>query len=461
METTIAVNGETAFDCIVCGGGMSGIAAAVTAARNGLKTALVEQSGALGGVAVNSGINHLLGGRYYNKKTGRVERKIGGVFDELTDRLISIGGAIEPDTIDVQNNPHGWYPRMAAGIPFDGNRMKLFLDTICLEEGIEPYLQTRIISLQRYEKRVVSLTAHNKSGLFSLRGDVIIDATGDADIAAMAGCSYQKGREEDGLMTPASLEFHVDQVDREALLAYQNEHQSPKLVEIIEDLKHKGIWDFPFEIFVTVQLNEPDVFLVNTLRQTGVDGTDGKDITRGLIEGRRDVYKLHDIMKKYFPGFSSSRVRYIGESLGIRETRRINDLAHVSIEDAASGKTYEDCVARTTYNFDLPDPKKPSHDPMMGDAKKPNAERKHLAIEVPYGVMVPDEVENLIVTGRAVSVDREVLGALRVMGPCMLLGQAAGTAAAAAFREEIPFAEVDGKIVRSRLIDAGCLLGEL
>lgn len=102
----------------------------------------------------------------------------------------------------------------------------------------------------------------------------------------------------------------------------------------------------------------------------------------------------------------------------------------VTVDDAMSGKRYEDCVAATTYNFDLPDPLKPSYDPMMGDAKRPNAKRKHVVIQIPYRSLLPKEVDNLIVAGRCISAEREVLGAIRVMGPCMMMGQAAGTAAA-------------------------------
>jgi hypothetical protein len=455
---SIPVHHEETYDCIVCGGGMSGIAAAIAASRGGLRVAIIEQMGAFGGVGTSCGVNHLLGGRYYYEDTGKIERKVGGIFDEISDRLIREGGAIDPDRIDIQRNPHGWYPRMVSGIPFDGNRMKQLLDTICLEEHIQPFLNTRIIGLQKEDDVITGLLANNKSGNFLLKGSMVIDATGDADIAAFAGCPFKKGRDEDGLMTPASLEFHVDRVDKDAYLDYQNAHSSPKLVEIIEDLQKRGIWDFPFTIFIAVQLNDPDVFLVNTIRQVGIDGTSGESITTGLMEGRRDIYRLHEIMKQHFPGFAQSRIRYIAEAIGIRETRRIDGLAYVTVEDALQGRRYPDCIGRTTYNFDLPDPKKPSYDPMMGSAATPNAKRENIVIEVPYGTLVPKGVGNLIVAGRSASVDREVLGPLRVMGPSMLLGQAAGTAAALCISSNIEFGQLDGCVLRNRLIDEGCLL---
>ena len=458
MEVNIPLRGSRTFDCVVCGGGLSGIAAAIAASRAGLKTALIEGAGTFGGVAVISGVNHLLGGRYYQESTGVMEKTVGGIFDELAGIMIAEGTAIDPETIDPHNNPHGWYPRMAAGIPFDGNAMKRILDAFIISEGVVPMLDTRIIGVQSAGDRIENVIVNNKSGNIIVKADCFIDATGDADIAAMAGARFDQGRETDHLTTPVSLEFHVDQVDRDELLNYQNMHSSPKLVEIIERLKEEGIWDFPFEIFVTVQLNDPDVFLVNTLRDIKVDGTDGDAVTTALIKGRADVFKLHAIMKQYFPGFARSRIRFIADHLGVRETRRIRGTAHVTLEDAKDGRRYEDGIARTTYNFDLPDPERPSYDPMMGDAKHPDASRSHTSIEVPYGVIVPQDFRNLLVTGRAVSVDREVLGPLRVMGPCMMLGEAAGTAAGLAVQDGLDCRDIDGKKLHERLIANGVLL---
>jgi len=458
MKYTIDVLEKESFDCIVCGGGISGITAAISAARFGLSVAIIEQMGCFGGTATNSRVCQMLGGRKYQEQTGKMDRKIGGLFDEMTDRLISRGEGIDPDTIDVNWNPYGWYPRMAAGIPIDGEKFKCLLDDMIVEEKVRPYLFTRVVETLVNNEAITSILLHNKSGFFSLKSKYFIDATGDADVAVLSGCSTVKGREKDGLMTPATLIFHADNVDGDALVAYQNANNSPKLVEIIDELRTKGIWDFPFDIFITVQLNDKDVFMVNTLRQVGIDGTDGDSITRGMIDGRRDTQTLFKLMKEHFPGFGNARIRLVAETIGIRETRRIIGLNYVTLHDALEGKCYPDCICRTTYNFDLPDPLKPSYDPMMGSGAHPNAERQYETIEVPYGVMIPDKVNNLLVTGRAVSVDHEVLGSLRVMGPCMLLGQAAGTSAALAFKESTTFPAVDGITLRKKLIEDGCLL---
>lgn len=446
------------YDLVVCGGGMAGFSAAVSAARKGVRTAVIERFGCLGGTATSCGVNHLLAGRKYNEQTGKMDRKVGGLFDELTDRLISQGGAIEPNTIDIHFNPFGWYPRMAAGIPFDAEQMKVMLEDMCLAEKVDIYYFTSFVDTIVEGDRISKLILHNKSGLFCIKTALVADATGDADVAHASGCHMLKGRAEDGLMTPATLELHVEHVDWKAYVEYQNQNNSPKLVEIINRLKKSGDWTFPFEIFIAVQLTEPDVFMVNTLRQVGVDGTDGNSVTKAMIEGRRDNFKLFEMMKKTFPGFANARIRKISESIGIRETRRIDGQYLVTKEDALGGKSFDDCIASTTYNFDLPDPERPSYDPMMGNAANPNAKREHDVIQIPYRSLLPKKVKNLITAGRCISVEREVLGPVRIMGPCVGMGQAAGTASCLALEKDCDYSLVDVESLRAILIKDGCLL---
>lgn len=452
------ISTQKTYDLLVCGGGMTGFAAAVTAARHGLKTAIIEKMGCLGGVATSCGVNQFLAGRKYDEQTGTIVRKVGGIFDELTDRLIAQGDAIEPDTIDINFNPHGWYPRMVAGIPFDHEKLKILLDEMCQEAGVDLYYFTNIIDVHVEDKRLSHIIVHNKSGLFALRAGCFVDATGDADVAFLSGCRTIKGRLGDHLMTPATLEMHVEGVDWKAYVEYQNAHQSPKLVELIKPLKESGEWNFFTDIFIAIQLTEQDVFMVNTIRQKGVDGTDGNSLTQAMIEGRKENLKLFEIMKAHFPGFGQARIRKIFEHVGIRETRRIVGRHTVTLEEALQGKTYDDCVASTTYNFDLPDPIIQSYDPMMGAVTNPHDKREHETIQIPYRSMLPQPMTNLIVAGRCVSVEREVLGAVREMGPCMGMGHAAGLASSLAVQDGVEYPAVDTRKLQKMLIEERCLL---
>lgn len=457
MKHTIETSRTDDFDFVVCGGGSAGFAAAVAAARKGLKTAIVEQQGCLGGVATVGGINYFLGGRKLQEATGKHLRVVGGIFDEVTDALIAQHAAVEPNSINLKFNPFGWYPRMASGISFDEVALKSLMDDMCAQYHIRVYYNTGLIDSVLDGEKIQSVIVHNKDGFVNLRAPFFADCTGDADLVAMSGGRYEMGRREDGLMTPASLEMHVENVDGDALVNYQNEHQSPKLVEIIERLKAEGIWTFPYEIFVTMQLLEKDVFLVNTIRQVGVDGTSEQSLSGALARGRKENLELFGIMKEHFPGFQNARIRKICDWIGVRETRRIIGLYTVTVADALAGKQYEDCVAATTYNFDLPDPLKPSYDPMMGDGKKPNALRKHTVIQIPYRSLLPASITNLSVAGRCVSAEREVLGAIRVMGPCMQTGQAVGTATAQAFQQGVSLKDIDVNKLQETLWKDGVL----
>ena len=445
------------FDVLVCGSGPAGLAAALQAARCGLRVGLIEREGCFGGNMTAGLVCHLLGGRRWNKDLHRMEREVGGLFDEITDELIAEGNAVDPDTIDAEHdNPYGWYPRMAAGIPCDVEALKRKLDRKILEAGVRPFLLTTVIGAEVKDRRIQRIFASDQSGLRAFAADTVIDATGDAQVAWLAGCACRKGREEDGLMTPATLMAHVDRVDLRKYVDYQNAHRSPKLIEIIRDLQAKGVWRFPFEIFIAVKLNGDDVCMLNTVRQVGVDGTSADSLTRAMIEGREVTEELLEIMHRYFPGFENARIRTVANRIGIRESRRIDGRSYVTLEDANLGKTYPDQVIRTTYNFDLPDPKRPSFDPMLGSVENPNAERKHVGIQIPYGCLLPRELENLVVCGRCISVSREVLGPSRVTGPAMMGGQAAGFAAVIARETGGPADAVDGRQIRKRMMDAGC-----
>lgn len=457
MNHTINIRNEIDFEFVVCGGGPAGIAAALSAARNGLKTVIIERTGCLGGVAVNAGVNFLLAGRKLHPETNEHVRVIGGIFDEITDRLIAEGKAIEPNDTDFDFNPFGWYPRMASGISFDETSMKILLDKLCEECGVEIFYQTEIVDAIKEGEILKSVIVHNKSGFIKVNGEYFADCTGDADVVYLAGCPHKQGREEDGLMTPASVEMHLDHVDGKELVEYQNKYKSPKFVEIIDRLKDEGIWDISSEIIVCMQLVEPDVFLINTNRLYGVCGTSGKSVSKALMDGRKVNLKLYHMLREYFPGFKNAKIRKICDTVGIRETRRIEGLTEITIENALGGAKYPDTIAATTYNFDLPDPLKVSVDPMMGDVRNPKAEREHVVIRIPYRSLVPKECDNLIVAGRCISCDRHVLGAARIMGPCMQTGQAAGMAAAMAKENGCSFANVDVEQLRQKLWDAGVI----
>ncbi|MFO7636477.1 MAG: FAD-dependent oxidoreductase [Clostridia bacterium] len=440
------------YDFIAVGGGPSGVAAAVSAARRGLRTALVEKSGCLGGMATAGGVHHLLGGLLYDESSRRYRYNVGGLFREISDTLIQRGKAVDPHTIDRSRNPMGWFPSLAAGIAFDPEEMKCLLDTLCLEAGVDVYLLTQAVDAILEKNHIRGLTAVNKSGLFGMEAPFYGDFTGDGDLAFWTGCSMVLG-DKDGGMAPASLGMCVEHVDGEAMLSYIENNNEPRFRSLIASLRRQGIWRFPFDVFICIRLDKADVYMINTLRQVGIDGTCGDSLTRGMMEGRRDNMELFHIMKDHFPGFSDARIRSISQDPGIRETRRIQGEYVLRVEDVTSGEEVPDCVALSSYGWDLPDPKRPSHQPMEGRG----GEIKGGLVRIPYRALVPRPVENLVMAGRCISVERDVLGPVRVMGPCMGTGQAAGLATLLAFRHDIPYREVDAGELAYELDLDGCI----
>ena len=221
--------------------------------------------------------------------------------------------------------------------------------------------------------------------------------------------------------------------------------------QIIEKLKESGAWPFPYEIFISVMLMEKDVFMINTIRQVGVDGTLAEDISLATVLGRSENFKLWEIAKKHFPGFENSRIRAIAPSIGIRETRRLSGEYTLSAEDIICGRKFDDSVAVSGYGFDLPHPKKPSYQPHE------KTQRKSPFTEIPYRCLLPKEISNLIVAGRCISAERDALGPLRVMGVCIAQGEAAGAALYLALKNKTSFKDVDTEKLKNLLREHGCI----
>lgn len=444
------------YDVVVCGGGPSGCAAALAAKREGLKTLLIEGTGQLGGMAVTGLVSHWLGGR-----TQEGEWVVGGLFKSLAEEATKRGYAILPSLKEGKKyHPYGWYNWFIHGIPLDPFSIDLFMDEKMEKAEIEVLLHTQVVDALINEKTISHIIIYNRSGVQAIKTKAVIDATGNAEIAVKSYCETIKGRKEDGKMTPASLVFHVYNVDQEALTKYIEKEQDPKLRGLINQLKEKKEWDFPYDIFIATQLIEKGEFYINTNRLTGVDGTDGSSISEGMRSGRKEIHKLMEIFRKYIPGFEDARIKTIAPQMGIRETRRIIGNFVLTVEDLAQDQTFNDCIGFSMYGWDLPDPENPSIQPFASDeiSGYKYKIKKGLSTPLPYRMMLPRPVKNLICPGRAVSVEGQVLGPVRVMAPCMAMGEAAGMAASQVIKKDISFSEINIEKLRIKLRNVGAIV---
>ncbi|MCF7838657.1 MAG: FAD-dependent oxidoreductase [Candidatus Marinimicrobia bacterium] len=445
-----------AYDVVVCGGGPAGCAAAIAAARQGLQALLVEGQGQLGGMGTSGLVSHWLGGRANNCR----DWVVGGIFKELSLAGVERGVALLPQPEpDGGVCPHGWKPRgqLVAGVPFDAFGMAALLDDVVAAAGAEVLFCTRAVDVVKDGDTITHVILHNKSGFQAAAAKAVIDATGDADVAALSGCPTLLGREEDRLMTPVTLQMHMDHVDAAALKAYVNARSQNgyRWLDEIQALMKQGEWPFSYDRLISVQLTEEDTFMVNTSRLTGFDGTDGASISRAMVQGRRESLQLLAILRKHFVGFEHARIKAIAPLLGVRETRRIVGDFQLTVADVLAGRDFADTIGYSAYGWDLPDPKRPSHQPMHEKKVKTPA-----LTPIPYRVLLPRGCANLICPGRAVHVERDVLGPLRVMAPCMAMGEAAGVAAAQVVRSPAAFAGVDFAALRAELRRRGAVVSQ-
>ncbi len=436
------------YDVIICGGGAAGITAALSAAGTGLKTLVLEAQGQLGGNATSGHVSHWLGGRLQDCERWAVK----GLFKEMVEEAAEEGFALIPKDLPGKKlSPHGWGRGiLTAGIPFDPFAMAAYLDRKTAAADIDILLHTQAVDIRVEDNRISHVIIFNKSGLAAVPVSAVIDSTGDADMASRGGCSTVKGREEDGLMTPSTLVFHVDGVDQETLSEYIHKNNSRRFREKIKELRKTNDWPFPYDIFISVQLQEPGTMMINTCRLVGIDGTDGKSLAKGMAEGREETRKLIAIMNKHIPGFEKARVKTVAPMLGIRETRRIMGDFVLKVSDVNAGTSFDDTIGFSSYVWDLPDPKRPSVNPEHGKQRE--------VTPIPYRILVPDKIENIICPGRVVSVEQPVLGPLRVMAPCMAMGEAAGLAAGQVIRDNKTFSSIDIEQLRDKLKKNGAVV---
>jgi len=279
-----------------------------------------------------------------------------------------------------------------------------------------------------------------------------VDATGDADVAFRAGCPVEVGREEDRLTSPLTTIFVVEDVDSMAFEDYCTRTGDNRLRKIIAAIREKETWHFPFEIIICCEMLKRGRYFINTLRQTGWNGADADALTRASIEGRQQAQQLLEVMRRYVPGFANARLVQTSSRIGVRDTRRIVGDYRISIADVVEGRRYADTVALSGYRWDMADPRRPSHQRMEGQ------EIALPYMEIPYRCLLPQGVDNLIVAGRSISIAWDALGVARIMPACVAMGQAAGTAAAMAARDNVTLRQVEIASLRAHLLRQGAIL---
>jgi len=430
------------WDLIVVGGGSSGVAAAVAAARNKCKTLLIEKTGFLGGTSTASLVTPMMRNILDNS-----ENLTSGLYSEVLARLKQTGNAaVHPD-----GNP-GW---------FNPEMMKCILDDICEENNIDLLFDTVITGVDIQDDEIISLTGYNKSGFNYFKEKYFIDASGDADIAALAGIPFYLGDNEslfhhnsellaDAHHQAMSLRFNMANIDLNAfgswlmqidpdsdISSYYHTEDGqillstahtweekdwklrPYFEKAIQDkvIKHEDA--AYFQVFsIAGQKNALAFNCPRIFSEKPLNPLNAWDLSYAQKMGRKQIRRIAEFCKKYLVGFQEAYISQIAPQLGIRDSRRIKGVYKLSEEDIFNAKKFTNAVAKSNYPVDV------------HSYSKGRSELKFLPkdtyYEIPFESLITEKIKNLLVVGRSISSTFRVQASLRIQPNCWSMGEAAG-----------------------------------
>ena len=447
-ERAIPIRAE--YDVLVVGGGPAGLTAALAAAEDGLKVGLIESRSFVGGnMTIGLPVLGFLG-----QKGNQI---IKGLPQKFIDRLKVRNGASE----------HRPCPLHMGITLVEPEAVKTVALEMLTEAGVEVTFYTNCAGVVMGGDNIKGVITESKSGREAMLGKIVIDCTGDGDVAFRSGVPCEKGNEKGG-MQPPTLMFCIAGVDTEKLrLSIANQSRTyltdfipaeyfgqnqqfivVGLRELIARARAEKNLKIPNERTIIITgLREGEVWM-NMTRVAGVDGTDARSLSMGEIEARRQIDDIYTYLKCYVPGFEKSYFTKTAPFLGIRETRRIVGHYVMTQEDVLGCRKFEDAIAVASYPIDI---------------HRPGDEGCTLiwcgdCYDIPYRSLLPTKVDNLLVAGRCISTTHEAMGAIRVMATCMAMGEAAGRAAKMAVRESVSPSKINVQKLREELVAQGAYL---
>jgi 2-polyprenyl-6-methoxyphenol hydroxylase-like FAD-dependent oxidoreductase len=447
----------TDTDVLVVGGGPAGLGAAIGAAQTGSRVVLAERYGFLGGNATAALVMPLMSfhtqkGHPDAPKSMRImpndhgpgDPVIGGVLQDLLERLIRNDGAITPSG------------ETGYTVPFDPELLKLTALEMLDEAGVE-FLFHAFASDVIGDGEPEGVVFETKSGPVVINAKVIIDCTGDGDIAARAGATYEIGRDDDHLVQPMTLMFRIVEFQQAAFEAYVREHPDQwrgvlGLWDLIREATEAGELDLPREDILFFATPHKHELSVNSTRVTGALATDVWQMTYAEWESRRQMGQIAAFLKKYVPGFEDAYIAQSGVNVGVRETRRIVGDYQLTADDVLTARKFSDVIARGSYPVDIHNPKGKGTDLR----RIPPGE----AYDIPLRALLPKGLNRLLVAGRCISGTHEAHSSYRVMPISMATGQGAGVSAALAAQQESPARTVPIEDIQTELRRQGANLGD-
>lgn len=390
------------YDLIVVGGGFTGVAAAVSAARDGISVLLVEKAGLLGGAMTNCLVYPFMPFWTNNPETNEKDYLSCGIFTEMREKQ----KMYDPKASDAKFNP---------------NYYSMVLDDLCEDAGVDLLFHATLYDVTVDNGKIKSINVIAGSEKLELEADFFVDATGDGNLFYLAGCDFALGRREDSLCQPMTTCFRMCGVDTDGL------HKEWALIqEKYKEHQAQGKIKNPREnvlMFLGGSLGDGVVHF-NTTRIVKRNPTDPFDVSKAEIEARRQIIEVISFLKENTNSFKNGFLVSVASDIGVRESRMLKGKHILTEEELKDCTRFEDSIAVANYDIDIHNPE--------GTGTSHYFFKPGEYYTIPYRSLVPNEVDNLLVGGRCISATHEAQASIRVMATCACLGEAAGTALALA-----------------------------
>ena len=420
QERELPVAGE--YDVIVAGSGPAGVSAAINAGRRGVKALLLEWNNSVGGISTSGLMSHF---------TGTVSSKF---YTELLQAMADRNEGDGKGKIIPTINPE--------------NLKAVYLDML-KDAGVDVLLYTFVCGVTMVGNRVDGVITESKSGRRVFRGKVIVDGTGDGDAAAFAGVPYYKGRESDGKMQPCTLMFKVGGVDTERAVflgSFESTYQTDK--GELQALAKEHI-PYPAGHILVYRTTLPGIVTCNMTNCTEIDGTSAEDLTRAEMVCRSQMPEIVAYLREYVPGFEHCFIISAGSMMGVRETRHFRGEYVLDENDILTARVFDDWVVRGAhFNFDV-------HNLTGAGLDKTGVQhqwKQPKGYTIPYGCLLPVNVEGLLLSGRNISGTHMAHSNYRVMPICVGIGEACGIAAALAVKKGVTPREITAAEIQAELV---------
>ncbi len=407
------------YDLIVVGGGISGVAAAVSAARDGLSVLLIEKYGCLGGAMSMSLVYPFM--KYFMKDENGGNRLLSdGIFTEMRKRWAACGDS-------------------------SFETFKLVFDDMISEAGADVLFHTNVYKAECSDRRIKKLYAASKSGVLELEADFFIDASGDGELIAMTGCEFQLGRESDGFCQPMTTCFRLSGVDEKRFF-----EDMKMMQEKYKEYKAEGRLHNPRENLLVFTGLGDGVIHFNTTRVIRHNPVDPVEISNAEILARRQVAEMVKFFKEVSPSCANASLVSVATHIGVRESRKLKGVHILTADEIKNCVDFEDTIALGNYEIDI-------HNP-TGTGTELYYFKDNEYYRIPYRSLLPKEYDNMLVAGRCLSATHEAHSAVRILPICACLGEAAGTAAALAKTTVGKVQDIDVQQLRQNLRDKGAAL---